>query len=108
MEHVGYQYAVEWSPERIDAYVDDSLYFAYINEGTGWETWPFGRPFHLILNVAVGGMWGRSGGGIDDSVFPQKMPVDCVRVYEQKPWLVLARGQIARHIHGTGYELVQG
>jgi len=44
-----------------------------------------GRPFHPILNVAVGGMWGGSGGGIDDSVFPQKMPVDCVRVYEQKP-----------------------
>jgi beta-glucanase (GH16 family) len=79
-----HDYALEWSPERIDAYVDDTLYFTYINEGTGWETWPFDRPFHLILNIAVGGMWGRSGGGIDDSVFPQKMLIDYVRVYEQK------------------------
>ena len=80
-----HDYAIEWSPERIDAYVDDTLYFTYINEGTGWETWPFDRPFHLILNIAVGGMWGRSGGGIDDSVFPQKMLIDYVRVYEKTP-----------------------
>ena len=80
-----HDYALEWSPERIDVYVDDTLYFTYMNEGTGWETWPFDRPFHLILNIAVGGMWGRSGGGIDDSVFPQRMLIDYVRVYEQMP-----------------------
>ncbi len=45
--------------------------------------WPYDQPFHLILNIAVGGMWGRSGGGIDDDIFPQKMEVDYVRVYEQ-------------------------
>ena len=74
-------YALEWTPERIDIFVDDSHYFTYINEHTGWETWPFDKPFHLILNVAVGGMWGRSGGGIDASIFPQRMVVDYVRVY---------------------------
>jgi hypothetical protein len=30
-------------------------------------------------------MWGRSGGGIDDSVFPQRMLIDYVRVYEKMP-----------------------
>ena len=80
-----HDYVLEWSPERIGVYVDDTLYFTYLNEGTGWESWPFDHPFHLILNVAVGGMWGRSGGGIDDGVFPQKMFVDYVRVYEQIP-----------------------
>jgi beta-glucanase (GH16 family) len=80
-----HDYALEWSPERIDVYVDDTLYFTYMNEGTGWESWPFDRPFHLILNIAVGGMWGRSGGGIDDSVFPQRMLVDYVRVYQLTP-----------------------
>ena len=40
------------------------------------------KPFHLILNLAVGGMWGRAGGGIDDDQFPQHMAVDYVRVYE--------------------------
>jgi len=74
-------YALEWSPERIDIFVDDSLYFTYVNEGTGWEAWPFDHPFHVILNIAVGGAWGRAGGPIDDTIFPQRMFVDYVRVY---------------------------
>ncbi|MGI9238835.1 MAG: family 16 glycosylhydrolase, partial [Woeseiaceae bacterium] len=69
-------YALEWSPERIEIFVDDSHYFTYVNEGSGWNVWPYDEPFHLILNVAVGGMWGRSGGGIDDTIFPQRMLVD--------------------------------
>lgn len=77
-------YALEWSPERIDIFVDDSLYFTYVNEGTGWKAWPYDHPFHLILNVAVGGAWGRAGGPIDDSVFPQRMLVDWVRVYQRE------------------------
>ena len=79
-----YDYVVEWSPERIDMYVDDTLYFTYVNEGTGWKEWPFDKPFHLIINIAVGGMWGRAGGGIDDSIFPQRLLVDHVRVYESR------------------------
>ena len=75
-------YALEWTPEKIDAYVDDTLYFTYINENNGWRSWPYDQPFHLILNVAVGGMWGRSGGGIDDSIFPLRMLVDYARVYQ--------------------------
>ena len=75
-------YSLEWTPERIDVFVDDILYFTYMNEHDGWRSWPYDHPFHLILNVAVGGMWGRAGGGIDDSIFPQRMLVDYVRVYE--------------------------
>ncbi len=77
-----HDYVLEWSPERIDVFVDDTLYFTYMNEGDGWEAWPFDKPFHLIINVAVGGMWGRAGGGIDDSIFPQQLIVDHVRVFE--------------------------
>ncbi|MEM8548322.1 MAG: glycoside hydrolase family 16 protein, partial [Pseudomonadota bacterium] len=62
---------------------DDTLYFTYINEGTGWRSWPYDHPFHLVLNIAVGGQWGRAGGGIDDSIFPQQMLIDYVRVYER-------------------------
>ena len=75
-------YALEWSPGRIDMFVDDSLYFTYMNENRGWEEWPFDKPFFLIMNIAVGGVWGRAGGPIDDSIFPQRMLVDYVRVYE--------------------------
>ncbi len=76
-------YALEWSPERIDIFFDDSLYFTYVNEGRGWQTWPYDAPFHLVLNLAIGGDWGRAGGGIDDAILPQRMVVDYVRVYRQ-------------------------
>ncbi len=76
-------YALEWGPDRIDAFVDGTHYFSYMNEHAGWEEWPFDIPFHLIMNVAVGGAWGRAGGPIDDTVFPQRMLVDYVRVYQQ-------------------------
>jgi len=77
-------YALEWTPERIDAFVDDSHYFTYVNEHSGWQAWPYDQPFHVILNVAVGGAWGRAGGPIDDSIFPQRMLVDYVRVFERE------------------------
>ncbi|MDH5621704.1 MAG: family 16 glycosylhydrolase, partial [Gammaproteobacteria bacterium] len=75
-------YAMEWTPERIDIFVDDALYFTYINENSDWRVWPYDQPFHLVLNVAVGGWWGRSGGGIDDEIFPQTMKVDYARIYQ--------------------------
>ena len=75
-------YSLEWAPDRIDIFVDDTVYLAYINEGNGWEEWPFDQPFHMILNLAIGGAWGKGGGPIDESIFPQQMLVDYVRVYQ--------------------------
>jgi beta-glucanase (GH16 family) len=75
-------YVLEWTPDRIDIFVDDSHYFAYMNEGSGWNTWPYDHAYNLILNVAVGGTWGRTGGPIDDSIFPQRMLIDYVRIYQ--------------------------
>jgi beta-glucanase (GH16 family) len=77
-------YSVEWTPERIDVLVDDTLYFSYMNEHKGWREWPFDKPFHMILNLAIGGAWGRAGGPIDDTIFPQRMLVDYVRVYQKQ------------------------
>ena len=76
-------YSLEWSPEKIDIFVDDTHYFTYMNEGEGWRAWPYDHPFHLILNIAVGGMWGRAGGGIDDDAFPMRMEIDHVRVWKR-------------------------
>lgn len=76
------RYALEWSPERIDVFYEGTPYFSYINENKDWKTWPFDKPFHLILNLAIGGAWGRSGGPIDDSIFPVRMEVDYVRFYQ--------------------------
>lgn len=74
-------YSLEWTPSKLFFFVDDTHYFTYENEQAGWQAWPYDHPFHLILNLAVGGMWGRAGGDIDDSIFPQRMEVDYVRLY---------------------------
>jgi beta-glucanase (GH16 family) len=77
-------YAVEWSPERIDAFFDGRKYFSFANDGKkDYRTWPFDQPFHLLLNIAVGGGWGGQK-GIDANIWPQRMEVDYVRVYQRK------------------------
>ncbi|OQY04702.1 MAG: glycoside hydrolase [Bacteroidetes bacterium 4572_117] len=78
-----HSYILEWSPEVMKAYVDDKLYFEYKNEGLGTSKWPYNKSFYLILNVAVGGVWG-SMKGIDENAFPQTMEVDYVRIYQKK------------------------
>lgn len=77
-------YAVEWSAERISVFVDDHRYLSYENPHTGVAAWPFDQPFYLLLNVAVGGTWGGQK-GIDETIFPQRMEIDYVRVFERIP-----------------------
>ena len=81
-------FAIEWEPEEIRWYVDDvEFHKVRSNEWfTSYEnapkTAPFDQPFHLIMNVAVGGNW--PGYPDESSVFPQRMTVDYVRVYQKE------------------------
>jgi beta-glucanase (GH16 family) len=75
-------YALEWFPDHLDVLVDDRKYFTFTKESNDVRVWPFDRPHYLILNVAVGGAWGGAR-GIDDTVFPQRMLVDYVRVFSR-------------------------
>lgn len=92
-----HEYAIEWQEGEIRWYVDD-IHFA-TQRDTGWysqymnndgllingvDSAPFDQKFHLLLNFAVGGNWAASVNdkGIDESVFPQSLEVDYVRVYE--------------------------
>jgi beta-glucanase (GH16 family) len=76
-------YRLEWFPDRMDFYVDETRYFTFTNEHTGHATWPFDKPHYLIINLAIGGGWGGQQ-GIDESIFPQKYCIDYVKVYKQK------------------------
>ena len=67
----------------MDFLLDGVVYNQIINEHKSTAEWPFDKKYHLILNVAVGGMWGGLK-GIDDSIFPQRMTIDYVRVFQQK------------------------
>ena len=76
-------YILEWEPEEYRIYVDEALYFIFVNEKTGYKEWPFDKRFYVLLNLAIGGNWGGNM-GIDDSLFPHKLEIDYVRVYEKK------------------------
>ncbi len=78
-----HDYAIEWTPEKIDFLLNGEVYYTVDNEFKTEAEWPFDQPFHLKLNIAVGGGWGGRH-GIDDTVFPQQMVVEHVRVYQKK------------------------
>ncbi len=73
-------YALDWTADSIRVSVDDQVYFRFANEKSGKDAWPFDQPFHLLLNIAVGGNWGGQK-GIDSTIYPVRMEVDYVRVY---------------------------
>ena len=109
-------YAVEWQEGEIRWYVDGYLYatqrqsevrtnasgeavglkhrgwFAeYFEQGSGeltthWDSAPFDKDFHLLLNLAVGGDWPENVNdlGVDASAFEngQTFAIDYVRVYQ--------------------------
>ncbi len=77
-----HRYALEWTEARLDFYVDGKRYHSFTDEKNGFEVWPFDKAFHLLLNIAVGGNWGGKK-GVDDSIWPQRMEVDYVRVYQK-------------------------
>lgn len=74
-------YAITWTPEKIDFRVDDKKYFTFDNDHKGKPEWPFDAQFYLILNIAIGGDWGGMK-GVDPQLFPAKMEIDYVRVYQ--------------------------
>ncbi len=77
-------YAIDWKRNKIDFYIDNELYFTFTNSERSTAEWPFDHPFHMILNLAVGGNWGGQK-GVDPSIWPQRMEIDYVRIFDKKP-----------------------
>ena len=73
-------YAVEWTKDKMDFFVDDQLVYTFQPEVKTKATWPFDQPFYFIVNMAVGGNFG--GPEVDDRIFPQEYTVDYIRVYQ--------------------------
>ena len=79
--HEGFHiYAVEWSEDEIRFFVDGELSFI-VTETASRPV--FETPKNIILNLAVGGLFG--GDPDFTTVFPQVMAVDYVRVWEPVP-----------------------
>ncbi len=73
-------YAVEWTENQIDFFVDDYLYHRITPDDVTGK-WVYDRPFFLLLNVAVGGNY--VGFPTTGTPFPQSMFIDYVKVYKQ-------------------------
>ncbi len=86
-------YAVEWDADEIRWFIDGVhyhtitklTYWSYYRDAetnahrSGGDAAPFDQPFHLLLNVAVGG---NLPGAPVPEAFPGEMRVDYVRVYQ--------------------------
>ncbi len=73
-------YAIEWTKEKIEFFVDDQSVYTFAPEAKNENTWPFDQPFYFLVNAAVGGNFG--GHDVDDSIFPQEYLIDYIRVYQ--------------------------
>lgn len=77
-------YEVEWDENRIVGKIDDITYYVKVLDPATMDE--FRREFFLILNVAVGGSFGGSPDA--STIWPQRMFVDWVRVYQKEQSLV--------------------
>lgn len=73
-------FAVDWSKDKMDFFVDEKLVFTYNPQPKNEDSWPYNQPFYIIVNMAVGGNFG--GPDVDDTIFPQSFIVDYIRVYQ--------------------------
>lgn len=80
-------YAIEWLPDRMVWTVDGKVFAQrtvqdWSTVGSKAPGAPFDQPFHLILNLAIGGKLAESRGvgGVDGSGYPKEFEIDWVRV----------------------------
>jgi beta-glucanase (GH16 family) len=74
-------FSLIWTPDSLQFRVDDQVYVNGSSANVTSGTYPFNSPFFFIFNVAVGGNW--PGSPDNTTVFPQRMFVDYVRVFQQ-------------------------
>jgi beta-glucanase (GH16 family) len=102
-------YAVEWSPNQIKWYIDNTLYHTATPQTTFGNAWPFNTGnFYLMLNAAVGGpntpFTGNQNAVASD--YPTTTQVDYVRVYGGSyNYSVVGSAQIYGNAQGSTYRI---
>lgn len=71
-------YKAKWTENEIAFYIDDKEVYVFSPEVKNNKTWPFNKPFYLILNLAIGGDFG--GPDVDDTIFPKEFILDYIKV----------------------------
>jgi len=79
-----HEYCIEWDKNSFKWFVDNEFYQSKVDwwseKGEGKA--PFDTPFHILLNLAIGGDWPKSPD--DSTIFPQEFVIDYVRVFTHK------------------------
>ena len=73
-------FAIDWTKEKIEFFVDNISVYTYNPILKNEATWPFDQPFYIVVNMAIGGNFG--GHEVDDTIFPQQFLIDYIRVYQ--------------------------
>ncbi|MDY0779514.1 glycoside hydrolase family 16 protein [Tenacibaculum sp. IB213877] len=73
-------YKTTWTKDAIEFYIDNTKVYTFSPEEKNDQTWPYNKPFYIILNLAIGGDFG--GKVTDDAIFPQEFIIDYVKVYQ--------------------------
>ncbi len=73
-------YAANWTPDKIEFFVDGVLLYTFQPDKKDEKIWPFDQPFYLILNAAIGGDFG--GHDIDNDILPQEFVIDYIKVFK--------------------------
>jgi beta-glucanase (GH16 family) len=75
---------MDWDANAISLYVDDLLLnhveLSKLDNKDGSKVNPFRKPHYILLNLAIGG---DNGGTPRNTVFPRRLEVDYVRVYQK-------------------------
>jgi beta-glucanase (GH16 family) len=72
-------FSIIWDENRIQWLADNRVYFQKDISDLAFDA--FRAPFYLVINLAVGGKW--PGAPDNTSLFPQRLVVDDVRVFQK-------------------------
>ncbi|GAA3508398.1 hypothetical protein GCM10022393_19430 [Aquimarina addita] len=73
-------YKSVWTEDKIQFFIDDKPAYTFSPELKNKDTWPFNKPFYLIINLAIGGNFG--GPEVDDTIFPKQFIIDYIKVWK--------------------------
>ena len=78
-----HKFSLLWEEDKFVYYLDDVEVASYLKGQDGKDQthagWPFNEEFYLILNLAMGGIF---GGEVDMQSFPQEFIIKDVKVYQ--------------------------
>jgi len=73
-----HDYRMDWTTDSISFYIDDMQLYSYEPTVKNPKTWPFDKPFYLIINLAIGGSF--TGYEVNTDILPQELIIDHIKI----------------------------